>query len=89
MDDTYLATVTCEGGALAQLIWSWAGTWGGGRRSPGAPVFYGSRGCIKGGEIIPDDGSRRGLLETFWAEARPELLDSQFPVVGSGAARLT
>jgi len=88
VDDTYLATVTCEGGALAQLLWSWGGH-GEETPIPGAPVFYGSEGCIKGGEIILDDGSRRNLQEAFWAEADPELLDVQFPLVGANETRLT
>ena len=88
VDDTYLATVTCEGGALAQLMWSWGGH-GEETPVPGAPVFYGSEGCIKGGEIILDDGSRRNLQEAFWAEADPALLDVQFPQVGSNETRLT
>ena len=88
VDDTYLATVTCEGGALAQLMWSWAGH-GEETSIPGAPVYYGSRGCIKGGEIVSDDGSRRNLQDTFWAEADPALLDVQFPLVGERETRLT
>ena len=88
VDDTYLATVTCEGGALAQLMWSWA-THGEETSIPGGPVFYGSQGCIKGGEIISDDGSRRSLQDTFWAEADPALLDVQFPLVGPNETRLT
>ena len=88
VDDTYLATVTCEGGALAQLMWSWAGH-GEETPIPGAPVYYGSQGCIKGGEIISDDGSRRSLLDTFWAEVEPEVLDKQFPLVGPADTRLT
>jgi predicted dehydrogenase len=88
VDDTYLATVTCEGGALAQLMWSWAGH-GEETPIPGAPVYYGSRGCIKGGELIDDSGSRRNLLETFWADAEPAVLDAQFPHVGPAATRLT
>ena len=88
VDDTYLATVTCEGGALAQLMWSWGGH-GEETPIPGAPVFYGSEGCIKGGEIILDDGRRRNLQETFWAEAEASLLDSQFPLVGPNETRLT
>lgn len=79
VDDTYLATVTCENGALAQLMWSWGGH-GEATSIPGGPVFYGSKGCIKGGEIILDDGSRRNLLETFQAEADPALLAEQFPL---------
>lgn len=88
VDDTYLATVTCESGALAQLMWSWA-THGEETQIPGAPVFYGSRGCIKGGEIIDNDGSRRNLLDAYWAGAEQQLLDAQFPVVGPGNTRLT
>ena len=88
VDDTYLATVTCEGGALAQLMWSWGGH-GEETAIPGAPVFYGSEGCIKGGEIISDSGSRSNLQDTFWAEADPALLDVQFPKVGPNETRLT
>ncbi len=88
VDDTYLATVTCEGGALAQLMWSWGGH-GEETPIPGAPVFYGSEGCIKGGEIISDSGSRSNLQDTFWAEADPALLDVQFPKVGPNETRLT
>ena len=88
VDDTYLATVTCEGGALAQLMWSWGGH-GEETGIPGAPVFYGSEGCIKGGEIISDSGSRSNLQDTFWAEADPALLDVQFPKVGPNETRLT
>ncbi|MCY4412171.1 MAG: Gfo/Idh/MocA family oxidoreductase [Caldilineaceae bacterium] len=88
VDDTYLATVTCEGGALAQLMWSWGGH-GEETAIPGAPVFYGSEGCIKGGEIIADSGSRSNLQDTFWAEADPALLDVQFPKVGPNETRLT
>lgn len=88
VDDTYLATVTCEGGALAQLMWSWA-IHGEETTIPGGPVFYGSKACIKGGQIISDDGSRRDLQETFWAEAGPAVLDTQFPLVGPAATRLT
>ena len=88
VDDTYLATVTCEGGALAQLMWSWGGH-GEETAIPGAPVFYGSAGCIKGGEIISDSGSRSNLQDTFWAEADPSLLDVQFPKVGPNETRLT
>ncbi|MGB5050540.1 MAG: hypothetical protein WBO46_16460, partial [Caldilineaceae bacterium] len=57
-----------EKGALAQMIWSWAGH-GEATGFPGGPVFYGSLGCIKGGEIILDDGSKRNLLDAYRAEA--------------------
>ncbi len=78
VDDTYMATVTTERGALAQLIFSWGGH-GEAAGFPGGPIFYGSKGCIKGGEIILDDGSRQNLNEIFRAQADPKLLARFFP----------
>ncbi len=67
VDDTYLAGVTFDNQAVAQLLWSWAGH-GEPLEIPGAPAFYGSRGCIKGGELILDDGERHNLLDRFERE---------------------
>jgi len=78
VDDTYMATVTTERGALAQMLWSWAGH-GEATSYPGGPLFYGSKGCIKGGEIILDDGSRRNLLEAYRSEAPADLRVRHFP----------
>ena len=78
VDDTYMATVTTEKGALAQMIWSWAGH-GEATSIPGGPVFYGSLGCIKGGEIIGDDGSRHNLLDAYRAEAPADQRARHFP----------
>ena len=78
VDDTYMATVTTETGAVAQLLWSWGGH-GEATPIPGGPVFYGSKGCIKDGQIILDDGSRRDLVAAYWAEADPGLREAQFP----------
>lgn len=78
VDDTYFATVACENGALAQLLFSWGGH-GEATAIPGGPVFYGSRGCIKGGELIRDDGSRQSVAALFREKADPALLDRFFP----------
>ncbi len=78
VDDTYMATVTTAKGALAQMLWSWAGH-GEATSFPGGPVFYGSKGCIKGGEIILDDGSRRNLLDAYRAEAPADKREIHFP----------
>jgi 1,5-anhydro-D-fructose reductase (1,5-anhydro-D-mannitol-forming) len=78
VDDTYMATVTTEKGALAQMIWSWAGH-GEATSFPGGPVFYGSKGCIKGGEIILDDGTRRNLIDAYRTDAPPLERDMHFP----------
>ncbi len=78
VDDTYFATVTTENGAVAQLIFSWAGH-GEATAIPGGPVFYGSKGCIKGGKIILDDGKHQDLELIFHAQADVETMHRFFP----------
>lgn len=64
VDDTYMATLQFERGAIGQLWWSWAG-------SPeeltinGAPAIIGSTGAIRGGQIVLADSERLPLEETF------------------------
>jgi predicted dehydrogenase len=74
VDDTYLALVGFENEAVGQLLWSWAGH-GEALQIPGAPAFYGSEGCILGGELISSAGKREPLLpyfETHLSEAEWE-----------------
>ena len=79
VDDTYLAAAGFENEALAQLLWSWAGR-GEALEIPGAPAFYGSDGCIKGGELISSGGTRRDLLTHFETNLSPEDRDRFFPL---------
>jgi predicted dehydrogenase len=79
VDDTYLAVVGFEDGALAQMLWSWAMR-GEPLEIPGLPAFYGSEGCIKGGEIIYDDGRRERLMDRFEAEMTAEERERFFPM---------
>jgi 1,5-anhydro-D-fructose reductase (1,5-anhydro-D-mannitol-forming) len=64
VDDTYLATLRFERGALGQLWWSWAMR-GAPLDIPGAPAIMGSQGGIRGGELILADGRRLPLREEF------------------------
>ncbi len=64
VDDTYLATLLFERGALGQLWWSW-GMHGEALEIPGAPALMGSRGCVKGGQVILDSGERLPLQPQF------------------------
>jgi 1,5-anhydro-D-fructose reductase (1,5-anhydro-D-mannitol-forming) len=64
VDDTYLATVICEGGAIGQLLWSW-GLHGEPLSIPGTPALYGSTGSIRAGELVPDGGPRQALQQQF------------------------
>lgn len=79
VDDTYLATVLFERGALGQLWWSWA-LHGEPLEIPGAPVVMGSRGVLKGGEIIGEDGRREPLMARFEAELGAEEREAFFPL---------
>lgn len=79
VDDTYLAIVGFEDGAIGQMLWSWAGR-GEPLEIPGTPAFYGSEGCIKGGELIYQDGRRERLLDRFDAELSAEERERYFPL---------
>ncbi len=79
VDDTYLAVAGFEDGAIAQMLWSWAGH-GEPLEIPGTPAFYGSEGCIKGGELIHGDGQRESLMERFEREMSTEERERFFPL---------
>jgi predicted dehydrogenase len=79
VDDTYLATLFFERGALGQLWWSWA------MRAeplevPGAPALSGSQGAIKGGEIILKDGLRLPLNQQFEQSLTDAQREQLFPL---------
>ena len=78
VDDTYLATVTSQTGAISQMMWSWGGH-GEATSIPGGPVYYGSKGCIKGGDVILDDGTRYDLDAHFQQQADAALKEQFFP----------
>jgi predicted dehydrogenase len=79
VDDTYMAVAGFEGDAVAQLLWSWAGH-GDELTIPGAPAFFGSKGCIQGGELILDEGTRAPLVDYFHAHASAEEQERFFPL---------
>jgi predicted dehydrogenase len=64
VDDTYLATLLFERGALGQLWWSWAMR-GEPLDIPGAPALMGSKGAVRGGELLLEDGTRLPLQPEF------------------------
>lgn len=87
VDDTFTAVVRFASGARATIFWSWGGH-GEGTGIAGGPVYYGSRGSIKGGTLALDDGTRGDLIERFRAEADPAMLDRWFPSGGQDAFAL-
>lgn len=79
VDDTYFAGVSCVNGAVAQLLWSWAAH-GEPLEFPGTPAYYGSKGCIKAGQLILDDGFRGSVLDRFQQEASADARERFFPM---------
>jgi 1,5-anhydro-D-fructose reductase (1,5-anhydro-D-mannitol-forming) len=79
VDDTFFASAGFANEAIAQILWSWAG-----RGEPlqigDAPAFYGSEGCIKGGELIDNKGNRTPLLSTFEQQMSDAEREQFFPL---------
>lgn len=78
VDDTYFATVNFWNGAIGQLLWSW-GAHGEPLSIPGTPAFFGSFGCIKGGEVILDDGTRAKAIDLFNERADAQTKATFYP----------
>jgi predicted dehydrogenase len=77
-DDTFMALVQFESGAIGNLVFSWAGH---GERTgfdKGGAV-YGAKGCLKGGRLLRDGQSAIDVLQAFRAQASPEQLQKYFP----------
>ncbi len=64
VDDTYLASIVFEHGALGQLWWSWA-LHGEPIEIQGAPAIMGSQGSIKGGQFTRDGEAPQPLQPYF------------------------
>lgn len=78
-DDTYIAVVGLEDGAVANMLWSIASR-GEEFKVPGGTVIYGSEGCVKGEELIRDDGLRAPLVDYFHGEMSDEERERFFPM---------
>jgi 1,5-anhydro-D-fructose reductase (1,5-anhydro-D-mannitol-forming) len=79
VDDTFFATAGFDNNALGQLLWSWAGH-GEPLEIAGAPVFYGSEGCIKGGDLIDNRGNRVSLMQEFEQGISADEREQFFPM---------
>jgi predicted dehydrogenase len=78
VDDAFFATISFASGAVGQLTFSWAGH-GAPTSMPDGLVIYGTRGCLKGGTLIGDDGSARSAAAVFDAHATPDIVERYFP----------
>ena len=64
VDDTFFAAAGFANEAIGQLLWSWGGH-GDSLELAGTPAFYGSEGCIQGGDLIDPRGKRTPLVQYF------------------------
>ena len=78
-EDTFLAHVTFEGGAVGEFGFCAAGH-GEPIGLPGGRAVYGTRGCLKEGAVILDDGSSEPLNDLFEARADADVKDRLFPL---------
>lgn len=78
-DDTFTAHVEFANGKFANLVASWAGHGAPSLMDKGT-IYYGSRGCVSGGDVIFDDGSKTPLAELFEKEADAATKERYFPM---------
>jgi predicted dehydrogenase len=77
-DDAFFALPEFEGGAAGTISFTWAGH-GEPTGLPGGLTIYGTAGCLKGGTLIRDDGSREEVAGIFAREATDAERDRYFP----------
>ena len=76
-DDTFLALATFASGAIGQLSFSFAGH---GEPTFGpVPLVYGTRGCLKGDQLILDGAAPEALDDYFGREAGEADRERLFP----------
>lgn len=78
-DDTFFAHLRFTGGALGVLGFSAAGH-GEPMALPGGRAIYGTRGCLKEGAVILDDGMRRDAVEVYREQADAATQAREFPL---------
>lgn len=78
VDDTYMATLTFERGAIGQLWWSWAL-----EQEPleisGGPAVLGSKGSVRGDTIYTEQG-KLPLMQTFEERITEAEREQYFPL---------
>ncbi|MBM3242026.1 Gfo/Idh/MocA family oxidoreductase [Candidatus Poribacteria bacterium] len=77
VEDVFMALLKFENGAVGQIL----SAWGGHGESIGiGHGIYGSKGCIKGGQLIFDDGTKKNIVELFNEKTDQSLKDKFFPM---------
>jgi len=79
VDDTYMASLAFQRGAIGQLWHSWA-LGGEGLGVEGGTAVLGSKGAIRNNQIWTETGERLPLMETFERELSAEQREQFFPL---------
>jgi predicted dehydrogenase len=78
VEDAFFANLKFTSGAIGTAFWSWAG-----HGEPNAlaadPFISGTTGCLKGDEVVLDDGFRGKALDVYTRRAPPDLRQRHFP----------
>ncbi|MBM4045125.1 MAG: Gfo/Idh/MocA family oxidoreductase [Planctomycetes bacterium] len=79
VDDGYLALARFASGAVGQYAFCWAGH---GERIalPGGTAIYGTKGCLKEGCIVLDDGTKHEVKFVFTRDASDHVKHAFFPL---------
>ena len=78
VEDAYFAQLRFASGAVGTIFGGVAGH-GEPVGLPGGPVIYGSKGCLKGTEVVLDGGQRLAGPDLFAQRADPALKERWFP----------
>ena len=78
-EDAYFANFRLANGGIGTALWSWAGH-GEPTSFSASPVVYGSKGSLRGEEIILDDGLRAPARVLFERRAPGEVKRAYFPL---------
>jgi len=78
VEDAFFANLQFASGAIGTAFWSWAGH-GEPNGLTADPYISGTTGCLKGDEVVLDDGFRGKALDVFNRRAPLDLRQRQFP----------
>jgi 1,5-anhydro-D-fructose reductase (1,5-anhydro-D-mannitol-forming) len=78
VDDAFFANLRFASGAMGTAFWSWAGH-GEPNGLTADPYVSGTTGCLKGDEVVLDDGFRGKALDLYTRRAPVDLRQKQFP----------
>jgi predicted dehydrogenase len=76
VDDTFFSLIKFRSEAIGLLFFSWSGH---GEPTLMPITIYGTKGCIKGDEIIMDNGMKMKISDLFEKEASSEIKSKFFP----------